>query len=75
MMMRFESASIIAITCSATPSLLPPAWFTTATPAAVASFRLTVSNPAPFVDSTSKFGHRFSSAAWPWSFGHQFLPA
>ena len=40
---RFDNDSIIAITCSATPSLLPPAWFTAATPALVQSSRLTVS--------------------------------
>ena len=34
-MMRLDSVSIIPSACSATPSLLAPDWFTTATPCAV----------------------------------------
>ena len=41
--MRFDNASISPSTCSATPSLLPPDWFTTATPAAVHAATSTVS--------------------------------
>jgi hypothetical protein len=40
---RFSSASIMPTACSATPSALPPAWFTSSTPAAVQAAGSTVS--------------------------------
>ena len=41
--MRLERLSIMASACSATASLLPPAWLRQSTPASVQAFRLTVS--------------------------------
>ncbi|MDA0301027.1 MAG: hypothetical protein O2822_00730 [Chloroflexi bacterium] len=54
--MRFSSASIIPSACSATPSALPPAWFTTAMPARVQASTSTVSYPAPYVTARSRDG-------------------
>ena len=42
-MMRFDSVSSIASTCSATEWRLPPDWLTTSTPASVQALTSTVS--------------------------------
>src|SRR5262245_40592451 len=62
----FDSASIMASTCAATASALPPDWLTTSTPASVQSFTLTVSKPAPLVETTSRLGMRASRSRRAW---------
>ena len=65
----FDSVSIMASTCEATASALPPVWLTTSTPASVQSLTLTVSKPAPLVETTSRYGMVASSSRWAWSCG------
>src|SRR6516225_4110741 len=57
-MICLESISTMASTCVATASALPPVWLTTSTPASVQSLTLTVSKPAPLVETMSRFGMR-----------------
>src|SRR5215475_7531906 len=54
---RFDSESIMASTCDATASALPPVWFTTSTPASVQSLTLTVSKPAPVGGNDEQIRH------------------
>ena len=61
-MICFESISTMASTCVATASALPPVWLTTSTPASVQSLTLTVSKPAPLVETMSRFGMRASNS-------------
>ena len=68
-MICFDSVSTIASTCAATASALPPAWLTTSTPARVQSSTLTVSKPAPLVETTSKLGIRASRSRRAWNRG------
>ena len=60
------SAITMASTCCATDAALPPVGWTTRTPRSVQSFTLTVSKPAPPVETISSFGARSSSTAVAW---------
>ncbi len=62
----FDSAITMASTCCATDAALPPVWLTTRTPRSVQSLTLTVSKPAPPVDTISSFGVRSSNSAVAW---------